>query len=306
MPKMTQKNSAGKALVKSSATTISRLMSLLISVLATPFNLIFIGLRIIWSGRRLRLAAIALTLVAVTALIFRVESFSPVADMVRGQTHKTTASAGFKVNDITVEGRKRTQRKDLLAAIDIGQNDPIFAIDLPSVHARIEALPWVEKAVVLRRLPNIIHIDLTEREPFAFYKAGNDSALIDRKGVTITRHHLAPFGHLPVFSGKGATLRASAFMEMLQAYPVLRNRMVAAHWNSGRRWTVTLDHGGQVHLPAHGVSGALDRLMVLEKERRVLAIENQAIDLRLPDRVLLRPANERSSVFDRAQGGSAS
>jgi cell division protein FtsQ len=288
MPEMKPK---GKANAQSKSTV----MNFLISLLATPFNLLFIGARIIWSGRRLRLAAIALILIASTAIVFRVESFSSFANLMRGKIYEATASAGFRVNDITVEGRKRTQRDDLLAAVNIGQNEPIFAADLQNINARIEALPWVETATVIRRLPNIIHIDLHEREPFAFYKSGKDVALIDRKGVTITRHHLAPFGHLPVFSGQGATLRAAGFMEMLQAYPVLRNRMVAAHWNSGRRWTVKLDHGGQVHLPAHGVSGALDRLMTLEKERRVLAIENQAIDLRLPDRVLLRPAAERSS-----------
>lgn len=291
---------------KANAQTKSKAMNFLISLLATPFNVLFIFLKLVWSGRRLRLAAIALTLIAVTAVVFRVQSFSPVAELVRGKTYEATASAGFRVNDITVEGRKRTQRADLLDALSIGQNEPIFAADLEQINARIEALPWVETATVIRRLPNIIHIDLDEREPFAFYRSGKDVALIDRKGVTIARHHLAPFGHLPVFSGQGATLRAAGFMEMLQAYPVLKNRMVAAHWNSGRRWTLKLDHGGQVHLPAHGVSGALDRLMTLEKERRVLAIENQAIDLRLPDRVLLRPATERSSAIQEFKGETAS
>ena len=118
----------------------SRISDMLISLLATPFNLIFIGLKIIWSGRRLRLAAIALAMIAVAAVVFRVDSFSPLADMLRGETYKATASAGFRVNDITVEGRKRTQRDDLLAAVNIRQNDPIFAVDLPEIHSRIEAL----------------------------------------------------------------------------------------------------------------------------------------------------------------------
>ncbi len=278
------------------ATARSRLRNMLFSILATPFNLLFIGLMIIWSGRRLRLAAIAFVLVAVSVAVFRLQLLAPAADLVRGKTHELTAEIGFRVNDITVEGRKRTQREDLLAAINVTPNSPIFALDLPRIHARIEALPWIEKAVVLRRLPNIVHITLVERAPFAFYKTGEDIGLIDRHGVTITRHHLAPFSHLPVFSGQGATLRAADFMDMLQGYPVLRNRMVAAHWNSGRRWTLRLDHGGAVHLPAHGVTDALDRLMNLEKERRILAIENQAIDLRMPDRVLLRPTAKSPTV----------
>jgi len=280
---------------KATAKTGSRWRNMMISVLATPFNLLFIGLMIVWSGRRLRLAAIAMLMVGASFAVFRMEALAPIADKLRGETYALTAKAGFRVNDITVEGRKRTQRDDLLAAINVAPNSPIFAIDLDALHRRLEALPWIEQVTILRRLPNIVHISLVEREPFAFYKSGEKLGLIDRHGVTITRHHLAGFRHLPVFSGDGATLRAADFMDMLQAYPVLRNRMVAAHWNSGRRWTVTLDHGGSVHLPAHDVTSALDRLMDLEKERRILAIENQAIDLRMPDRVLLRPLVERSS-----------
>ena len=272
-----------------------RLRNLALSILATPLNLLAIAARIMWSTRRLRLASLALVVALAVTAVFRITSLQPAADYLLSSAHDISRDAGFRVDDITVEGRQRTQRADLVSAIQVDSHTPIFALDLDAIHHRVRALPWVGDVAVIRRLPNIIHIDLQEREPFAFYQSGKDVALIDRKGVTITRHHLAPFGHLPVFSGQGATLRAADFMEMLQAYPVLRNRMVAAHWNSGRRWTVKLDHGGQVHLPAHGVSGALDRLMTLEKERRVLAIENQAIDLRLPDRVLLRPATERSS-----------
>lgn len=290
----------------SGAKTASRARNIIFSVLATPFNLLFIGLMIVWSGRRLRLAAIAFVLIASAVAVFRLDALSPLADSVRAQTHKLTAQAGFRVNDITVEGRKRTQRDDLLAAINVAPNSPIFAIDLHAMHSRIEALPWIDEATVLRRLPNIVHISLVEREPFAFYKNGKSLGLIDRSGVTITRHHLAAFKHLPVFSGEGATLRAADFMDMLQGYPVLRNRMVAAHWNSGRRWTVQLDHGGSVHLPAHDVTSALDRLMDLEKQRRILAIENQAIDLRMPDRVLLRPLVERSSKKPKTSKETAS
>lgn len=307
MPKVTSKVASRNAKTKTAtAATAPRWRNLAFTTLATPLNLAFIAFRVIWSGRRLRLAALAMLVAATSALIFRLDMLSPLAQTLTEQTYQLTAKAGFRVNDITVEGRKRTQREDLLAAINVVPNSPILALNIADIHARIEALPWIEKAVVLRRLPNIMHISLVEREPFAFYKTDADIGLIDRNGVTITRHHLTPFAHLPVFSGQGATLRAADFMDMLQAYPVLRNRMVAAHWNSGRRWTVQLDHGGSVHLPAHDVTAALDRLMDLEKDRRILAIENQAIDLRLPDRVLLRPTVERSSQKDKAKKETAS
>ena len=281
-----------------------RLRDGLISLLATPFNLLFIALGLLWRGRKTRLAAVSLAVVLAASAVFRLDALSELAGTIREKAHDFGAQAGFKVNDITVEGRKRTQRDDLIAAIDIAPGSAIFALDLDDIHARIEALPWIEDAVVLRRLPNIIHINLTEREPFAFFRETDSLALIDRKGVTITRHHLQPFSHLPVFSGQGATVRAADFMETLQAYPVLRNRMVAAHWTGHRRWTVSLDHGGKVHLPEGNIGTALDRLMQLEKDRRILAIERQEIDLRLPDRVLLRPKSRRSQTQTKSEVAS--
>lgn len=273
----------------------NRISDTLISILVTPLNLIAIGLRVLWSGRKLRLASLALVCAAVVASVFRFDMLTPAAEIVREKTHAVTRAMGFEINDITVEGRKRTQAADLLSAIDAQQGGAIFALDLDEMHARIEALPWVKQAVVLRRLPNILHVKLTEREPFALYQDDRHKSLIDRNGVAITRQHLRAFEHLPTFSGEGSTLRASDLMDQLKAYPVLRNRMVAAHWTGGRRWTVRLDHGGKVLLPEGNIEGALNRLMQLEKDRRILAVENQAIDLRLPDRVLLRPESKRSS-----------
>jgi cell division protein FtsQ len=259
----------------------NRLRDALISVLVTPLNLMAIGLRVLWSGRKLRLASLALLGAALVVIV-------------RAKTYAASAAMGFEINDITVEGRKRTQASDLLVAVDAQQGGAIFALDLDEMHARIEALPWVQQAVVLRRLPNILHVKLTERDPFALYQENQKKALIDRNGVVITRQHLRAFEHLPTFSGEGSTLRASDLMDQLKDYPVLRNRMVAAHWTGGRRWTVRLDHGGKVLLPEGNIEGALNRLMQLEKDRRILAFENQAIDLRLPDRVLLRPDSKRS------------
>ena len=276
-----------------------------ISLLATPLNLLVIGLRILWSGRRLRLAALALLLALMGVVTFNTQALSPLAAWVEAQTYHLTAQAGFRVNDITVEGRKRTQREDLLSVIGVEQNAPIFALDLDAIHARIEDLPWVEKAVISRRLPNLVHVRLNEREAFAFYRDDNKLTLIDRGGVSITSHHLRQFAHLPVFSGQGATLRAADFMDLLADYPVLRNRMIAAHWTGDRRWTIQLDHGGEVHLPATGITAALDRLMQLESDRRILAEKNQAIDLRLPDRVLLRPREERRSKLHKVRGAAS-
>ncbi|MEC8177622.1 MAG: FtsQ-type POTRA domain-containing protein [Pseudomonadota bacterium] len=239
---------------------------------------------------------VSLTGILVLALvgIFTAESTRPTADYLRDGFFDATAKAGLHVTDITVEGRRRTQREDLLAVTQIVAGMPILRVDLDAMQTRIEKLPWVYNVTVVRRLPGIIHLHVREREPFALYEEGRKTALIDKSGDVIIRNHLQTFEHLPVLSGSGAPSRAQALMNMLQDYPVVRNRLVAAEWIGGRRWSLTLDHGGAVHLPAKNMQNALNRLMDLERERRILAVENQSIDLRLPDRILLRPMGETS------------
>ena len=248
----------------------------------------------IFPNWRLGLASLIGILVLVLVGIFTAELTRPTANYLRDSFFEASAKAGLHVMDITVEGRRRTQREDLLAVTQIDAGMPILQVDLDAMQTRIKKLPWVHNVTVVRRLPGIIHLQIREHEPFALYEEGRKIALIDKNGDVIIRNHLQTFEHLPVLSGSGAPIRAQALMDMLQDYPVIRNRLVAAEWIGGRRWSLTLDHGGAVHLPAKNVKNALSRLMDLEGERRILAVENQSIDLRLPDRILLRPMGETS------------
>ena len=101
---------------------------------------------------------------------FFVQALSPLATCCAVQTYRLTAQAGFRVNDITVEGRKRTQRDDLLVLSVVVKTIRFLRSIWTAIHARIEALPWVERATVLRRLPNIIACDLNERERSVFIR----------------------------------------------------------------------------------------------------------------------------------------
>ena len=268
-----------------------RLMRAAPFMLVTPVTRLVVRLFPNW---RLGMASLTVILVLALVGIFTAELTRPTADYLRDGFFDATAKAGLYVTDITVEGRRRTQREDLLAVTQIVAGMPILRVDLDAMQTRIEKLPWVYNVTVVRRLPGIIHLHVREREPFALYEEGRKTALIDKNGDVIIRNHLQTFEHLPVLSGSGAPIRAQALMDMLQDYPVVRNRLVAAEWIGGRRWSLTLDHGGAVHLPAKNVQNALNRLMDLERERRILAVENQSIDLRLPDRILLRPMGETS------------
>lgn len=206
---------------------------------------------------------------------------------------RLTAELGFVVQDITLVGRYRTQREDILTSLGISEGDAIFTIDLEEKRARLQLLPWVKAARVSRRLPNLIHIELDEYEPFARLERQKVVTLVDRQGHKITDQYLESFAYLPLIRGVGVEFEAAHLLDLLDGFPVVRNRLVAAEWVQGRRWTLHLDHGGKLLLPELEISAALDRLMLLETEQRILAVGEQTIDLRLDDRVLLRPAEAK-------------
>tara|TARA_R100000789_G_scaffold62815_1_gene59749 strand:- start:96 stop:578 length:483 start_codon:yes stop_codon:yes gene_type:complete len=78
-----------------------------------------------------------------------------------------TGSAGLTLRRVTVEGRLRTPRADVFAALGATQGDPILGIDIDQARARLESIDWVRSAVVERRLPDLIHIQIAERSPVA-------------------------------------------------------------------------------------------------------------------------------------------
>jgi cell division protein FtsQ len=55
-----------------------------------------------------------------------------------------------------------------------------------------------------------------------------------------------------------------------------------------RRWNLRLKNGVDVRLPETNVAPALDRLVALDREKKLLSRDIVAVDLRLPDRVSVR------------------
>jgi cell division protein FtsQ len=81
----------------------------------------------------------------------------------------------------------------------------VLRIPLDERRRQIELLAWVEQAAVRRALPNTIEVDITERTPIAFLRAGNQMELIDVHGVILPRPLKGDF-HFPVITGMDANM----------------------------------------------------------------------------------------------------
>ena len=104
------------------------------------------------------------------------------------------------------------------------------------------------------------------------------------------------FADLPLVVGEQANLRTKEYLALIEAAGPLKSRIRAGTLVSGRRWTLKMDNGMDVRLPEHGAKDALARLVKLEREQGILEKDVIAIDLRMPDRVVVRLTEEAAAA----------
>lgn len=199
-----------------------------------------------------------------------------------------TVHAGMAVDDVTVEGRERSDTTRLLAALGVERGSPILAFDPHAARARVMELPWIAAAEVERRLPDQIHLRLQERRPLALWQRNGRLEVIDQRGETIASARPGRFIDLPLVVGEEAAEEAAELVAILESEPELAERVVAAVWVSQRRWNLHLEGRVEVRLPEKGAAEAWRQFARLEREQGLLDRDVAMVDLRLGDRLVLR------------------
>jgi cell division protein FtsQ len=202
-----------------------------------------------------------------------------------------TGVMGLKVREILVEGRSRVPPQTVMATLDVRRGTPILGVGVDAVRQRLESIPWVESALVERRLPDTIFVRLVERVTLALWQHNGKFSVIDAKGVVI-QDEVGPFASLPIVVGDDAPPHAEALLLLLQTEPDLQKRVTAAVRVGGRRWNLKLDNGIDVRLPEEDAASAWSKLAALERENKLLSRDVTAVDLRLPDRLIVRVGQE--------------
>ena len=199
-----------------------------------------------------------------------------------------SGTLGFTVEDVLVVGRSQTTKDDLLKAVRLARGAPILAYDLDEARQRIEVLPWVASASVGRMLPDTILLSVIERQPLALWQSKGSFEVIDRKGKIISKQSIERFSDLLVVVGKDAPENAAALFAILETQPQLMDLAKSAVRVGGRRWNVRLKGDIDIRLPAERARAAWSRLAEYERRHGILSRDVRMLDLRLPDRVIVR------------------
>jgi cell division protein FtsQ len=201
-----------------------------------------------------------------------------------------SGAAGLVVEEVYVAGRGETARGDLIDAVGVTLGMPMLAYDVDAARLRIEALGWVREAAIERRFPDMIFIRLAERRALALWQRDGRLVVVDRDGEVINGARPGDFATLPVIVGDDAPDHVARLLAVLAVEPGLSARVEAAVRVGGRRWDLRFDNGVDVAMPETGLAEAWRRLAAFERRHQLLGRDITAIDLRLPDRVVVRPS----------------
>jgi len=135
------------------------------------------------------------------------------------------------VNGIQASGLSDVSREEMLPVFgeDVGRN--IFFVPLNVRRKQLEEIPWVERATVMRLLPDHIRVSIVERQPVAFALQPNGlTGLVDADGVLLSmpaammaqRHYT-----FPVVSGINSSDSAASRRARMVVYQRLLDELDA-------------------------------------------------------------------------------
>ncbi len=109
------------------------------------------------------------------------------------------ASSLFGVEQVRITGAVYADPVELQAIVDDLDGEPILLVDTTEVEERLEAIAWVERAVVTTDFPHRVDIDLRERAPIATF-AGSDGRyrVIDRDGRVLAILDSRPVDYMEI------------------------------------------------------------------------------------------------------------
>lgn len=214
-------------------------------------------------------------------------TFGKIQNWAHEKTLTVTAGMGFKVKDIIITGRNRVSAPELLDALGIKQGDPIFDADIATAQLALSEISWVKDVSVTRRLPDAIHIELTERQPVALWQYQKKISVIDVNGRALTAKNLEKYRDLPLVVGETAPLHVGPLLDLLRAEPVIANQLASASRIGGRRWDLRLKNGVIVKLPEKDTELALRKLAEGAETDGLFDKNILGIDLRIPDQMVV-------------------
>lgn len=194
----------------------------------------------------------------------------------------------FMVKLLSITGAAPELADAVRARLNLTLPQSSLKLDLDAIREAAERLDAVETAVVRLGAGNVLELQITERTPAWVWRSEAGLMMLDATGHRIAG--LAERGDradLPLVAGAGADKAIPEAAAIVAASPWAK-RIRGLVRISDRRWDIILDRGQSVLLPAHDPVSAVQALATLAHAEDILARDVIAVDMRNPDRPVLR------------------
>ena len=211
------------------------------------------------------------------------------AELIKANLAQYSVNKGFALQMINVSGRNHTETEAIRTVLGKWHGQSMFTADLVDIRHELLRLGWVKDAVVSRHLPDRLTVKLIEHQPVALLQTPAGHQLIDEAGIMINGADVTAFSHLVVVSGTGAARRINALLVMLESEPEIFTDVWAVQLIGERRWDIHMRSGLTIKLPEEDPVLAWSRLAKLERDTAITERDLAAIDLRVPNQLVVEP-----------------
>lgn len=205
----------------------------------------------------------------------------------------------FTVTEMKVLGADAQTMADVQTMLPLSFPVSSFDLDLPEMKATVEDLYAVESAQV-RVIGGALEFAITPRVPVAVWRDKDTLRLIDGdqvvSGIIETR---ADRRDLPLIAGDGAHAHLEEALALFQTATPIKDRVRGLARVGERRWDMVLDKGVRLMLPTEEPIAALDRIIALNEAQDMLNRDIAAVDMRNPDRAVLRMTPDAANALRR-------
>lgn len=202
---------------------------------------------------------------------------------------------GFGVSNIGVSGNRELTREEVIALAGITPRASLPFLDPADVQAKLTKVPLIADAAITKLYPDRLLIAIRERVPYGLWQMDGRVQIVAQDGTAIEDLQDQRFLRLPHVVGKGANTRIQEYVRLVEAVPELAGQIRAGTLISERRWTLKLVNGVEIKLPEDEPEKALRAFAALERDAAISSRAVLTIDLRIPDRVVVRLTEEAAA-----------
>lgn len=232
---------------------------------------------------------VKILLIIIVFLFIFTDYFSNLKYKIGNYITSILVSNHFILEELLVEGNKNTHIDTIIKIVidstihnmpyDKNHNS-IFEISLDMIHKQLLNTTWVTGALIERRLPNHLHILITEHVPIAIWQLNNKLFLIDKYGNRITDKDIDKLCNLIHVIGPDANINAATLIDDLNKYPKLAEHILHAQRVGQRRWKLLLKQDITIEMPEKHFNKAYNYLNDLYAKNKLFNLNINTLDLR--------------------------